>query len=231
MSKNYWLLIVIFFIISSVFVYITLTEEEKKLEEETVVLSVNGIPFTESEFEKIKEEVTRDLLKEGDSNLSPEKIRERAADMAARIVIRKEYFNEKGVTVSSEEIEDALMKVVANQPGVERKEEFFDLMKMSGIQPEEFERELIAEIKANKVRELLMREIEVEEEEIEEKYDHWKKAIDHTNEIEGRNITLLPMDDIRDLIIDEIKKEKVEEILLKEYDDRREATEILFLNN
>lgn len=207
-----FLLIVIFCLVFFVFGCNSHDIEEEVEEELSVVV------ITEENIAMHEREIARD---KADENLSSEEIREQAMEKAIRREVANSIFKEKGITVSEEELEEELSLVILEKEGVETKEEFFDKMATLGFSEKEIVRDLKNDIKIEKALLLIIKDIEVTEEEAKSYYLYRKEKL------EKEGVKLRPLEEIEDTIVKDVTHIFALEELLEKFEKKREEAEII----
>ncbi len=211
----------LFFLLFFVFEENKLTETlRREVVEDDIVLVVNDTPVTERELGGYMREVSRDLFEE---NLSAKQIREHSIEQAIRTAIADDYFREKGITVSEEEVEEELFLYIGRHPSAETKEEYFELVAVEGFSRREIERRLLSDVRMKKLVEIMAKDIEITE---EEALDYYKELEEREPE-EGK--VLKPLEEIEGLIKKNLAKARAREIIDDELDERREKAEVEIL--
>ncbi len=182
--------------------------------EDVIALVVNGTEITERELEDYIAEIK-------DENLTEEETRELAIERAIREVILFSYFEKQGVTASEEEIEKELFSVIEETEGVETEEEYFDLVVMKGYSERKIRVELAASASMKKLTLLIAENIEVTEEEALSFYKEEEARL----EAEGVEEQLLPFEEIKDIVIEDIivfhTLNRIREIITKERENAK----------
>lgn len=223
-NKKFWGITV--FIITLFFLFLAFFLFKKNQENINVnVLKINDTVFTEKEVQEAVKGVFRDWEREGKISFSEEKAREEAIKKLRRVVVAEEYFNDKGVSLSDEEIESAYNQVVERRVGVNTKEEYFRVMSLEGFSKEELERNIIFEIKYNKRVLSLSESIEISEEDFED-YISLKDYV----RAEIKLIDPSFVGDVEEAVLfEEIKKAKAKELVDEEMEELFENTIVVFL--
>ncbi len=190
-------------------------EEEEKEEKENVAVIVNGIEITEEDLEKYIEDT---VVYRAGEDLADEEIREEAIEEAIWTILEDQYFEEKGITVSEREISEELDFIISNHPDAETEEEFFEIMLTEGFTRREIERTLMYRIRAEKLGEIMAKDIEITEEQLFEYYKELEKKF------EGK--PLKPFEEIKDILRENLAKSLAEETIYDEIEKRREEAEI-----
>ena len=181
---------------------------------------LNNIFITEEEIEMYEREISRDREEEG---LSVEEIREAAIEKAIKEVVLDRYFKEKEITVSEEEKEEWLSSRIFTEDGVETEEEYFELMARRGISRAEVERKVVIDSKRSKAFNLIIRDIEVTEEEV---FDYY---LQRKEELEAEGASVASFEDVKGRAEAELRLILALEQLHKEIDEKRESLEIEIL--
>jgi hypothetical protein len=165
-SKILWNSIVLFIILIIIGCAYLLFKADK-LTINKDVLSVNGEIITENQIKGATKEIFRDYKRSGINNISEKKAREDAIEKLKGIVVMNEYFEEKKVSLSPEEIDALYNQIISEKVGVETKKDYFKLMLLDGFTEEELERNLVLEGKYQKRIENISKGMEITEEELE----------------------------------------------------------------
>ncbi len=184
--------------------------KQDEAEEVLIAVIVNSTPVTEKEIEMYMRTVA---LRRAEENLSSDRIREMATERAIREVIISDYFDEKELTVSEEEIEKELLSRINSHPEAETEEEYFEIMAMQGI-----DREQILKEAATTAKILKLVRIKMEETTEEELLDYYAELAE---EAKKQGIDLLPFEELEDIA--EIYATRM---VLGELDEYREKANI-----
>jgi len=215
------LISVILFAFTAYLLFVDEKEESDEQEEkQDYVLSVNGTGFTGEQVEKYKSEVARNLLRQGESDVSEERILDDAVKRITREVVSKNYYREKGVSVSQNEVEDIIRGYVSEYPGVERQDDFFRTMEMRGYKKEEIIRGTELLVSHDKAIFKLSQEMEITEDDVKEEYNKYVEMYD------GEDV--LPLEDIYEDFLEAVLYQRADDNILQELEKRKEGAEIVF---
>jgi hypothetical protein len=194
-------------------------ETNLKAGEEKIVLVVNGVEVTEKDIENYMREISRDRFEE---NLSYDEIRDYAIEDAIGFVVTGEYFKEKNIEISDEELDDEIREYILAEQGAETKEDFFRILERKGISRGEFLRNTILFLKNRKLTRIIAESIEVEEEDIVEKYDYYK------NEFGDDNFPSYDL--VKEFIEKELAHKIAFDVIVDELNDKGREAEIVFFD-
>ncbi len=217
MKKKIGILFLFIFIISAFLFFFLYFQKEEK--EEEYVFSVNGVVVSEREFENYRREVARDYLL-NEEELTLEEQKEKAIEKGVRLKLAEEYLKENGVFPSEEEIKKEINKLALLRPGAENAEEFFQILEMQGFLQEEVKRDTAILLGYKKLAEKIKKEVEVREEEIEERYVWHEENIE-----EGEKMPVF--EDVRGELEEEIKEVFAWQFIYEELNEKREKAEVV----
>ncbi len=178
-------------------------EPSEEPTEENIAVIVNGVEVTEEELEKYMGDAR--VYKAGEG-LSGKEIRETAIEMAIKTIIEDQYFEEKGITASEEEIEEELNSLVSDYPDVQ-----------SNFTRRHIERMLIYRIMVRKLAKTMAESIEITEEEALQYYKEWRKEI-------GEDLP--PFEEMKDIIEKHLAENQAGVMIYDELEKRREEADV-----
>lgn len=221
-------LLIFFLVLLGVFlVGYFLFSDQSTLEEEGIILTVNGKGVSTKDFERYKQEVARDKVKEEESNISRKEINIGAIERATEITVQREYLSDNNIAVSDDEIKEQLRTLAIKEPGMETTEEFLDYQARRGYLRDEIERNIEFEIGNKKLLEKYTKEMEVPQEEIEERYDNYARRLSQVLIMDTEPPSLEGVEEgIRKNIAKELAIKKIEE----EIEKRKKEAEVIILN-
>ena len=217
--KKYILSLIVLAIASLVFYFSTLENFQEEVIEDPVMI-VNGVLVSKSDFLKYEREVFRNNFEE---NLSDEELKEEAQRRAIYYIVTQEYFDEKGVNLTPNEIENAIIEYVIREPNAETKEEYFNIMETRGYSKEERMRDITLFLRTRKLIDTMIKDIDVDEEDIIARYKEYEES--------GREgYTLRSFEDARASIEREIASDTAMSIIVQELNERGEQAKIQYLD-
>ncbi len=140
-----------------------------------VVATVGERVIERRDVERHEREIFRDYFGE---ELSDDEIWEEALIKAIRINILEAYIESKNIIIERDEYEEALENIIAEEEGVETKEEFFENMRIRGFSEEEIEREIMIKLTHGRLLEQEILITTVTEENIKNEYEAYSKEIE-----------------------------------------------------
>jgi FKBP-type peptidyl-prolyl cis-trans isomerase (trigger factor) len=187
---------------------------------EKTAIKYNYEKMTETEFNNILEkerESQLQALAEGEEEPTEEEIKNSAIDIAKNQLLFASYIKSKKVKATNEEIEAFYEESIASDPAMNTKDDFFSTMEENGYTKEEAEEQVSLAVQYQKIIEMYEEKVEVTDEDIEKSYKEYTDFIESMGEEYKEEI--LPLDKIREDIVDYITRE--EAFLLIEEDIKK----------
>ncbi len=217
--KKYILFFLVLAIVFLGLYFFTLDNTQEEVSEDPVMI-VNGVFVDKKDFLEYKREAFRDNF---ENNLSEEELREEAQRKAIYYVVTQEYFNEKGISLTPNEIENGIMEYVLREPNAETRAEYFNIMEARGYSEEERVRDITLLLKTQKLIDVMAQDIVVDEEDIIAKYEEYEN-------MDYERYTLLPFEDARDMIEKEIVSGIALSIIAQELNEKGEQAKIQYFD-
>ncbi len=222
--KQAWLWIIVFsLIISGTIIYYG--EDIALLSGREVVVSVNEERMSKAEFQMVLQQVKENYAQMGmsEEELSKEKIKKAATEMAVDQLLFLSYAKSIGVDVTKEEMESFYDEIVVNDPEVSTKAELFSIWEKEGYGKKEMEEQVKLYLIYDKIYEKYLGEAEATEEELKRAYEDYLSWIEEVGVSEDEIMTYEEIEsELKEFIVQESAIDKME----KDIDKFREESVI-----
>ncbi len=211
----FWI-VIIFFILSGIYLF-NLDKDDPFIEREDVAVEVNDVKFSFSDFDRVASQIKQEYMTQG-VELSEKELEEIVVERLVQQALLMELADERGVEVSSEELEDYFQEIMAMYE-MDDEDEFLGQLKEEGLGSRaEVNEILTSEIRVNKLLELFTEEVDVTQEEVEEAYDRFVQQV---RDLEG--VEDIPsFEELEEEIIQSLTQEEVTAIILAKLEEMKE---------
>lgn len=214
--KKHWAWIIAIIIILVIVVSFIAFKGDVSLNDDEVAIRVNNETFTYRDFNNMSDQVAAEMQMFG-AELSETELKDRVTEMIIQQVLLGQLAEEKGIEISSEEIDDYFYQMM-ERAGYQSEEDFVLQLEMQGIEGREEINELLElEMRVEKIIDAYKTEVEITEEDLEIAYQEYSQMM-------GEDTP--SFEELEDQLRDSLIQEKVTPLVFTELDRLREEAEV-----
>ncbi len=208
-----WIIVIAIAISSAIFYF---AEEIHYFSDKEIVVSVNDEQMTRADFNFVLRQVEQNYPES-----TEEEILNIASETAIDQLLLVSYAKKLGISVAEEEMEDFYGEIIMYEPEIETKAELFAAWQKDGFNQKEMERQVRMYLLYDKIYEYYMKDIEIEESDVEKAYLEYITWIE---EVGASEEELMSLEEIRDELESFISQEKALEMIEREMEEFKEKS-------